>query len=90
MPLPEIRRGYLILRPLHAGGVHIWVAERGEFELPVPISEQPDDNMMSGPRRPDEVLGIARGSNARSTVGNSAEPSRRGASLNGTVVSGVV
>src|ERR1700694_4838314 len=31
------------------------LAERGEFELPVPISEQPDDNMMSGPRRPDEV-----------------------------------
>jgi hypothetical protein len=24
------------------------VAERGEFELPVPISEQPDDNMTSG------------------------------------------
>jgi hypothetical protein len=24
------------------------LAERGEFELPVPISEQPDDNMMSG------------------------------------------
>ena len=22
--------------------------ERGEFELPVPISEQPDENMMSG------------------------------------------
>jgi hypothetical protein len=33
------------------------LAERGEFELPVPISEQPDDNMMSGPRRPDEVPG---------------------------------
>jgi hypothetical protein len=30
------------------------LAERGEFELPVPISEQPDDNMMSvsaAPRR---------------------------------------
>jgi hypothetical protein len=36
------------------------LAERGEFELPVPISEQPDDNMMSGSgtRR---SIGIARG-----------------------------
>jgi hypothetical protein len=25
-----------------------WLAERGEFELPVPISEQPDNNMTSG------------------------------------------
>ena len=33
------------------------VAERVGFELPVPISEHPDDNMMPGPRRPDEVLG---------------------------------
>jgi hypothetical protein len=33
------------------------MVERGEFELPVPISEQPDDNVMSGPRRPDEVSG---------------------------------
>jgi hypothetical protein len=24
------------------------LAERGEFELPVPISEQSDDNVMSG------------------------------------------
>ena len=34
--------------------------ERGEFELPVPISEQPADNMMSGSgtRR---SIGIARG-----------------------------
>jgi hypothetical protein len=26
------------------------MVEQGEFELPVPISEQPDDNMMSGGR----------------------------------------
>jgi hypothetical protein len=26
------------------------MVERDEFELPVPISEQPDDNMMSGGR----------------------------------------
>jgi hypothetical protein len=34
--------------------------ERGEFELPVPISEQPDDNMMSGSGTRRSV-GIARG-----------------------------
>ena len=28
------------------------LAERGEFELPVPISEQPDENMMSGSAAP--------------------------------------
>jgi hypothetical protein len=33
------------------------VAEGSEFELPVPISEQPDDNIMLGPWRPDEVSG---------------------------------
>src|ERR1700687_1552891 len=33
------------------------LAERGEFELPVPISEQPDDNMMSGPRRQTRCWG---------------------------------
>jgi hypothetical protein len=33
------------------------LAERGEFELPVPISEQPDENMMSGSAAPDEVSG---------------------------------
>ena len=32
------------LQPLHAGGVHIWLAERGEFELP-PICEQSDDGI---------------------------------------------
>jgi len=39
--------------------LQIWdcMAERGEFELPVPISEQPDGNMMSGPRCPNEVSG---------------------------------
>jgi hypothetical protein len=30
------------------------LTERGEFELPVPISEQPDDNRCRGPA-PDEV-----------------------------------
>jgi hypothetical protein len=34
------------------------LAERREFELPVLISEQPGDNMMSGFRRPRSV-GIA-------------------------------
>jgi hypothetical protein len=37
------------------------VAGRGEFELPVPISERPDDNMMSGVRRPDEASGSPEG-----------------------------
>ena len=36
------------------------LAERGEFELPVPISEQSDYNKISGSRRPDEVLGSPR------------------------------
>jgi hypothetical protein len=36
------------------------LAEQGEFELPVPISEQPDDNMMSGSGTRRSV-GIARG-----------------------------
>jgi hypothetical protein len=40
------------------------VAERGEFELPLPISEQPDDNMMSGSAAPRRIAGIARDSNA--------------------------
>jgi hypothetical protein len=34
-----------------------WMVERGEFELPVPISEPPDDNMTSGSGAPDEVSG---------------------------------
>jgi hypothetical protein len=47
--MPDKQAGYMTatefriasaLRPLHAGGVHIWLAERGEFELPVPIREQ--------------------------------------------------
>jgi hypothetical protein len=50
------------LQPLHAGGVHIWSAERGELELPVSISEQPEDNMKSGASAPKRSVGIARGS----------------------------
>jgi hypothetical protein len=36
------------------------MAGRGEFELPVPISEQSDYNKISGSRRPDEVSGSPR------------------------------
>jgi len=48
------------------------VAERGEFELPVPISEQSDYKKMEGFAVPRRIVGIARGSNAGSayTVGN--------------------
>jgi hypothetical protein len=44
--MPDKQAGYMTatvfriasaLRPLHAGGVHIWLAERGELELLVPI-----------------------------------------------------
>ena len=40
--MPDQQAGYMTatefhiasaLQPLHAGGVHIWLAERGEFEL---------------------------------------------------------
>jgi len=33
------------------------VAERGEIELPVPISEQSDYKKMAGSRRPDALSG---------------------------------
>src|SRR5713101_6512444 len=48
------------------------LAERGEFELPVPICEQSDYNKMSGFAAPRRIVGITRGSNAGSayTVGN--------------------
>jgi hypothetical protein len=39
-------------------------AERGEFELPVPISEQTDYKKMAGFAAPGRIVGIARGSNA--------------------------
>jgi hypothetical protein len=35
------------------------LAERREFELPVPISEQPDENMMLGSAAPRRSVGIA-------------------------------
>jgi len=35
------------------------LVERSEFELPVPISEQPDENMMSGSAAPRRSVGIA-------------------------------
>jgi hypothetical protein len=38
------------------------LAERGELELPVSISEQPEDNMKSGSAAPKRSVGIARGS----------------------------
>jgi hypothetical protein len=46
--------------------------ERDECELPVPISERPDDNMTSGSAAPRRSVGIARGSNGWSAypVGN--------------------
>ena len=52
---PDKQAGYMTatefqiasaLRPLHAGGVHIWLAEGSEFELPVPVSKQSDDNVV--------------------------------------------
>jgi hypothetical protein len=48
------------------------LAERGEFELPVPISEQVDYKKMAGFAAPGRIIGIARGSNAglAYTVGN--------------------
>ena len=33
------------LQPLHAGGVHICLAEGSEFELPVPVSKLSDDSI---------------------------------------------
>jgi hypothetical protein len=36
------------LRPLHAGGVHIWLAEQSEFELPGPVSKLSDDDIIPG------------------------------------------
>jgi hypothetical protein len=42
------------------------MAERGEFELPVPISEQSDYRMMSGFAAPRRIIGIARGSKGAS------------------------
>jgi hypothetical protein len=79
--MPDKQAGYMTatefqiasaIQPLHAGGVHICVAERGEFELPVPISEQSDYKKMAGFAVPRRIVGIARGSNAGSTysVGN--------------------
>ena len=41
------------------------MAERGEFELPVPISEQSDYKKMSGFAAPRRIIGIARGSTGR-------------------------
>src|ERR1700730_16495543 len=78
---PDKQAGYMTatefqiasaIQPLHAGGVHICVAERGEFELPVPISEQSDYKKMAGFAVPRGIVGIARGSNAGSayTIGN--------------------
>jgi hypothetical protein len=53
-------------RLLHAGyfvrqissGDNVWLVERGEFELPVSISEQPDKNMMPGFAAPRRCVGI--------------------------------
>jgi hypothetical protein len=44
------------------------MAERGEFELPVPISEQADYRKMSGFAARRRIVGMARGSNAGSTI----------------------
>src|SRR5258708_32908771 len=41
------------------------MAERGEFELPVPISEQSDYKKMSGFAAPRRIIGIGRGSTGR-------------------------
>src|SRR5258707_15677544 len=48
------------------------LAERGEFELSVPISAQSDYKKLAGFAAPTRIVGIARGSNAGSAcpVGN--------------------
>ena len=48
------------------------MAERGEFELSVPISAQSDYKKLAGFAAPTRIVGIARGSNAGSAcpVGN--------------------
>ena len=52
---PDKQAGYMTatefqiasaLQPLHAGGAHIWMAERSEFELPVLVSKLSDDNVV--------------------------------------------
>src|ERR1700682_5656001 len=61
---PDKQAGYMTatefqlasaIQPLHAGGVHICLAERGEFELPVRICEQSDDSIRLALRHRDEL-----------------------------------
>ncbi len=54
------------ISPLHAGYFGVWSESapeietrwRSEVNFELLISEQPDENMMSALRRPDEVSGI--------------------------------